>query len=103
MKLNISVLKNLLGEKLHPKFEIKAGEVIWCTRNEMARTVEDFLARRTRVLFLDAKASIKMAPTVARLMAKELKQNRAWINEQIELYTDVANRYLVNHLTKNLC
>ncbi len=74
MKLEALCSQKSLSEKLHPKFEIKAGEVIWCVRNEMARTVEDFLARRTRVLFLDAKASIEMAPTVAKLMAKELKE-----------------------------
>ena len=84
-----------LSEKLHPIFEIKAGEVIWCVRNEMARIVEDFLARRTRVLFFNAKAAIEMAPTVAKLIAKELKRNRAWVKEQVGLFTEVAKKYLV--------
>ncbi|NNG27670.1 MAG: FAD-dependent oxidoreductase, partial [Ignavibacteriaceae bacterium] len=84
-----------LSEQLHPKFKIKAGEVIWCVRNEMARTVEDFLARRTRVLFLDANAAIAMAPTVAKLMAKELKKNRKWISEQVDLLNEVASNYLI--------
>ena len=85
-----------LNERLHPKFEIKAGEVVWCVRNEMARTVEDFLARRTRVLFLDANAAIEMAPAVAKLMAKELKKNRKWVKEQVESFNEVAKKYLIN-------
>jgi len=84
-----------LNKVLHPNFKIREGEVVWSIRNEMARTVEDFLARRTRALFLDAKASIEMAPKVAKLMAKELKKNRKWVREQIDSYNIVANGYLV--------
>ncbi len=85
-----------MNKVLHPKFKIREGEVIWSIRNEMARTVEDFLARRSRTLFLDAKASIDMAPKVAKLMAKELKKNRKWVKEQIELFNEVAKGYLAN-------
>jgi glycerol-3-phosphate dehydrogenase len=84
-----------LNKVLHPKFIIKEGEVVWSIRNEMARTVEDFLARRTRTLFLDAKASIEMAPKVAKLMVKELKKNRKWVKEQIDSFNIVAKGYLV--------
>ena len=45
---------------------------MWAARHEMARTVEDVLARRTRALFLNARAAAAMAPEVARLMAGEL-------------------------------
>ena len=48
------------------------AEVVWAARHEMARTVEDVLARRTRALFLNARAAEAMAPAVARLMAPEL-------------------------------
>jgi len=84
-----------MNKALHPNFIIKEGEVVWSVRNEMARTVEDFLARRTRTLFLDAKASIDMAPKVAKLMAKELNKNRKWMKEQIDLFNEVAKGYLV--------
>ncbi len=85
-----------LNAKLHLKFEIKAGEVVWCVRNEMARTTEDFLARRTRVLFLDANAAIEMAPAVAKLIAKEFKKNRKWVKEQVESFNEVAKKYLIS-------
>jgi glycerol-3-phosphate dehydrogenase len=84
-----------LNKLIHPNFNIKEGEVVWSIRNEMARTVEDFLARRTRSLFLDAKASIEMAPKVAKLMAKELKKNRKWVKDQIDSYNLIAKDYLL--------
>jgi glycerol-3-phosphate dehydrogenase len=59
----------------------------------MARTVEDVLARRTRALFLDARESIRIAPEVASVMAKELKQDEAWINSQVRAFELVAKNY----------
>ena len=84
-----------LNSLIHPNFKIREGEVIWSIRNEAARTVEDFLARRTRALFLDAKAAVEMAPTVAKLMTKELNKNRQWEIEQIESFNKIAEGYLV--------
>lgn len=80
---------------LHPNFKTIAGEVIWAVRHEMARTVEDFLSRRVRALLLDARASIEMAPQVAKLMAKELNRDDAWITAQIEIYQKQAKGYLL--------
>jgi glycerol-3-phosphate dehydrogenase len=84
-----------LNEKLSPFLPYIKAEVIWSVRNEMARTVEDFLARRTRALFLDAKASIQMASEVAEIMAKELNKNSIWITNQIEEFTQIANGYIL--------
>jgi len=83
-------------ELLHPDFTTVAGEVIWAVRNEMARTVEDFLARRTRLLLLDAKASIEIAPAIAKLMAKEVKKNKKWVEEQVNSFNEVAKKYTVS-------
>ncbi len=79
----------LLSEKL----QILKSQVAWAVRNEMARTVEDVLARRIRALFLDARESLRMAPEVAQLMAKELKKDENWMNQQIETYKSVAKNY----------
>jgi glycerol-3-phosphate dehydrogenase len=84
-----------LNKLLHPNFNIREGEVIWSIRIEMARTVEDFLARRARALYLDAKASIEMAPAVAKLMADELNRDNNWIEEQIASFNKVAIGFLV--------
>jgi len=83
---------------LHPSLPIHEGEVIWAVRNEMARTVEDFLSRRTRALLLDAKASLETAPKVAKIMAKELNRNHLWIKEQIKSYTELTQNYLPKDL-----
>jgi len=84
-----------LGEKLHENLPFFKVEVLWAVRHEMARTVEDVLARRVRALFLDARASIAMAPEVARIMAKELNLDKQWIDLQIEEYTELAKSYLL--------
>jgi glycerol-3-phosphate dehydrogenase len=85
-----------LGKKLHPDLPYLKAEVVWAVREEMARTVEDVLARRTRALLLDARASILIAPEVAALMAKELGYRRKWQNEQVQQYTEFANGYILN-------
>jgi len=94
-KLEKLCSENSLNKNLHPKFNISKGEVIWSIRNEMARNVEDFLARRTRALFLDTKASIEIAPAVAQLMAAELNKDENWVHEQIETFNRVAKGFIV--------
>jgi glycerol-3-phosphate dehydrogenase len=84
-----------LGKLLHPQLEFQQAEVIWQIRHEMARQVEDVLARRTRSLFLNAKASIECAPIVAQLMAQELNYDRDWIEEQVRGYGAIAEGYLL--------
>jgi glycerol-3-phosphate dehydrogenase len=83
-----------LARQLHPELPYIAAEVVWAARNEMARTVEDVLARRTRALFLNAAAAISMAPQVARLLANELKQDQTWTRRQAESFTSLAAQYL---------
>ncbi len=82
-------------EKLHPELPYLKGEVIWAVRHEMARTVEDVLARRLRALFLNARASQEAAPTVARLMADELGRTENWIEQQVNDFKDLAQGYLL--------
>lgn len=83
------------AERLHPDLPARAGEVIWAVRHEMARSVEDVLARRTRCLLLDAKASIEAAPRVAELMGRELGRDEAWREQQILSYRELAKGYLI--------
>ncbi len=82
-------------EPVHPGLSYKACEVIWAVRHEWARTVEDILARRTRALFLDARASMEAAPAVARIMARELGRDRSWEEEQVRQYRELAAGYRV--------
>jgi glycerol-3-phosphate dehydrogenase len=81
-------------EPLHPRLPALAGEVVWAVEREMARRVEDFLARRSRALILDARASVEAAPRVAALMAAALGRDEAWQREQVASYAELAAGYL---------
>jgi len=82
-------------EPMHSDLPYCEAEVIWAVRSEMARTVEDVLARRTRALFLNARAAIAMAPRVAEIMARELGAGAAWMEGQVAAFRAVAQGYLV--------
>jgi glycerol-3-phosphate dehydrogenase len=83
------------SKPIHENYPYLKAQVIWAVRHEMARTVEDFLARRVRVLFLDARAAIDMAETVAKLMQQEFGKDDSWAKEQTESFIELANRYLL--------
>lgn len=68
----------------------------WYARHEMARSVEDVLARRTRLLFLDARAALAKAPQVARELAQELGRDAAWQQAQVSAFQQTAAHYLVS-------
>jgi glycerol-3-phosphate dehydrogenase len=84
-----------LGNKIDAELPYIQAEIIWAVQNEMARTVEDVLARRVRILFLDARKAIVSAPLVAKLMAKELHKDQMWEENQVALFTDLARGYLL--------
>jgi glycerol-3-phosphate dehydrogenase len=80
---------------LSKEVHLTKNQVIWAVREEMAMTVEDVLARRTRVLFLNASESLILAPTVAAIMGKEMGKDSSWIATQIENYTTLTQNYLM--------
>jgi len=84
-----------LNVQLHPLLPYTEAEVLWSTRHEMARTVEDILARRTRALFLNARAAIDVAPRVAGIMAVELGHGERWRADQVTEFTALAGNYIL--------
>jgi glycerol-3-phosphate dehydrogenase len=82
-----------LAAQLHPDLLYIAAEAVWAAREEMARTVEDVLARHTRALFLNASAAIAMAEPVAKLLAAELGRDQAWADAQVRQFTQLAQQY----------
>lgn len=60
-----------------------ADRVAYYAREEMARTVEDVLARRTRRLFVDADAALQEAPAVAAALGHELGRDASWQSNEI--------------------
>ncbi len=83
-----------LAEPLHPVLPFRRAEVIWAARHEMARSVEDVLARRTRALFLNARASVQAAPIAAQLLAQELGRDEDWERDQVRQYEKLAQQYM---------
>lgn len=83
-----------LGRRLHESLPYIEAEVVWGVRHEAARTVEDVLARRTRALFLDARASIAAAPRTAEILAGELGRGSAWREDQVGQFRKLAKTYL---------
>lgn len=97
---DLPALKALAGEDasldalLHPRLPFRLREVVWAARYEMARTVEDVLARRTRALLLDARAAMEAAPTVAGLLARELGRGDEWKAKDLANFLATAKGYL---------
>lgn len=83
-----------LGALLHTALPYRRAEVVWAARHEMARTVDDVLARRTRALLLDARAAIEAAEDAAALMAAELGRDAAWAAAQVASFRATAGGYL---------
>lgn len=81
-----------LGELLHPRLPYTGAHVVYGVRAEMAHTVEDVLARRTRALFLDADAARASAPRAASLMAAELGRDATWIAREVDTFETLAAR-----------
>ena len=84
-----------LGQTIHPRLPYLKAEVVWAVREEMGRTLEDVLARRTRALVLDARACAECAPEVARLMAQELGRDADWISSQVAQFRSLCERSLL--------
>jgi glycerol-3-phosphate dehydrogenase len=78
---------------LHPRLPHTEAEVRWAAREELAQTVEDVLARRTRALLLDARAAAECAPKVAAILAEELGHDAAWAAAQAAAFRALAAGY----------
>jgi len=84
-----------LGERLHKSLPYLKAEVVWAVRHEMARTIEDVLARRTRSLFLNARPALEMAPAAADLMSAELAWDEPMQAKRLAKFLEVASNYIL--------
>ena len=78
---------------MHEQLPYRGAEFAWAARHEMALTLEDAMARRTRALLLNASASAAAAPRVASIMAKELGRDASWEADQVQAFTELAKGY----------
>lgn len=81
------------SEKIHPNYGFTQGQIVWAVRYEMARTIEDFLSRRIRLLLLDSKAAAESALIVAKVMAHELGKNNDWEVAQVSSFLELCKKY----------
>jgi glycerol-3-phosphate dehydrogenase len=63
--------------------------VRFAVRHEYARTVEDVLARRWRLLFLDARLAGEMARAVGAILSEE-----TGVDPQVAQFEELARLYL---------
>ena len=78
---------------LSSKFFITENQIIWAIQKEMAISLEDVLARRTRCLFLDAFETEKIAPQVVSIMAKNLGLNKSWKENELSRFNTLIKKY----------
>lgn len=81
------------ADRLHDALPYRPGECLWAIRHEMARRIDDILARRTRALFLNADAAVAIAPRVAALLRRELKLDAAVVQQQLDEFSALAAAY----------
>lgn len=93
--LQIAQSDPALARPLHERLPYLRAEVVWQVRHEMARTVEDVLARRTHALLLDARASLAVAADVAELMGRELGWSAAARSQSAHSFREMAKAYLL--------
>ena len=89
-----------LNRKLHPDLPYRKAEIIWICCREMPQTLEDVLARRTRALFLNARAAIEIAAATAEIMRVECEKGEVWVAEQLALFNQTAKNYLIQGAEK---
>ena len=83
-----------LSQLMHPSLPYRLSHAAWAARSEMAVRLDDVLARRTRALFLNARAATAAAPAVAEVMARELGHGNAWVEAQVRSFKELAKGYL---------
>lgn len=82
-----------LARQLDAELPYTGAEVVWAARREMARTLDDVLARRLRALPLNARAAMRMAPETAKLLARETGRDEAWVENQLRAFRNLAAQY----------
>ena len=83
----------LFAEKLLPKYDYTYACVVFAVRNELAYKLEDVLARRLRLLLLDAKGAVEVSHKVATVMAKELGKDEQWVQNEVNEFAELAKIY----------
>lgn len=85
---------NSLAKKLSPEFEYTFADAVYAVKSEMARTIDDVLSRRTRILYTDAREAVRLAPVIADLLQKEIGWTDEEKQRELSDFTDLSANYL---------
>jgi glycerol-3-phosphate dehydrogenase len=83
-----------LAERLTPQYPHIKAEVVYTAQEEMACTVRDFMARRTRLELMDWKTTHAITPTVARLLGETLGWSEQAIVQEISDYRRLLDKFM---------
>lgn len=66
-----------LGKRLAHGYPFLEAEVAYCARHEYCESAIDFIARRSRLAFLDTDAAGRALPRIIKILADEHKWDKA--------------------------
>ncbi len=89
-------------ERLHPDLPYGKSDFDKGAREEMARKLEDLLARRTRCLFLNARAACAIAPVVAGWLGAALGRDSNWVDREISGFRNKARTYFPREIGEEM-
>lgn len=84
------------AHKIHADYPYQLAEIVYAVRHQMATNVEDILSRRIRLLYLDARLAMRVAPSVAMVLSKELNKDQNWIQQQVVTFNELASKYILD-------
>ncbi|MCX2683037.1 glycerol-3-phosphate dehydrogenase/oxidase [Campylobacter sp. MIT 21-1685] len=87
--------KTKLAKKIHPEYPYTYAQVFHALEEEMAQNVEDILARRIRLLFIDAKACIECAKEVNDFVAQYFKWDKQRTDRALAEFLSLARKYQI--------
>ncbi|EDX04952.1 glycerol-3-phosphate dehydrogenase, mitochondrial isoform X1 [Drosophila simulans] len=83
-----------MKKRLHPSFPYIEAEIQYAMRNEYACTLVDIIARRLRIAFVDAAATLHMLPKILKIMAAE----KGWDEDEQKEQMVAAQEFLVRQM-----
>ncbi|XP_004491933.1 glycerol-3-phosphate dehydrogenase SDP6, mitochondrial-like [Cicer arietinum] len=82
-----------LGKRLAHGYPFLEAEVAYCARHEYCESAIDFIARRSRLAFLDTDAARRALPRVIQLLAAEHKWDKSRQKEELQKAKDFLETF----------
>jgi glycerol-3-phosphate dehydrogenase len=81
------------GSAIHQNLDLNSAEIAQAVLEEMAVTIEDVLARRSRALFLDSQAALECMNEVRFVLQNELLYSDEELDRQEAEFHALVNKY----------